>query len=161
MILKEKVLFNEDECELILNGITKSIGNTNSTLPNRNYKEWLITDPIILNLILSKIKIFGVNNIKEGRILRYEVGGVFSTHVDTYHKHPHRYRTVIIQLSGGNTYEGGELMIGNELISKEIGNTVIFSGLIPHGMSVVKNGIRHSFVIWLERNDLNEFKQII
>ncbi len=161
MISQEKVLFNKDECELIKNSITNSVGSTNTTLPNRNYKEWLITEPLILNLILSKIKIFGVKNIKEGRVLKYEVDGLFSTHVDTYDKHPHRYKTVIIQLSDGNTYEGGELMIGDKLINKEIGNTVIFSGLIPHGMSVIKNGFRHSFVIWLERNDFNEFGQII
>jgi len=157
----QKILFNKNECELILGGITNSIAGTTYTLDNRNYKEWLITEPTILNLILSKIKIFGVNNIKEGRILKYEIGGLFDTHVDTYDKHPHRYKTVIIQLSDGNTYEGGELMIGNELINKEIGNTVIFSGLIPHSMSVVKNGFRYSFVIWLERNDVGIHKEII
>ncbi len=157
----QKILFNKNECEFILGGITNSIAGTTYTLDNRNYKEWLITEPIILNLILSKIKIFGVNNIKEGRILKYEIGGLFDTHVDTYDKHPHRYKTVIIQLSDGNTYEGGELMIGNELINKEIGNTVIFSGLIPHSMSVVKNGFRYSFVIWLERNDVGIHKEII
>jgi hypothetical protein len=157
----QKILFTKNECELILGGITNSIAGTTYTLSNRNYKEWLITDSDIINLILNKIKIFGVINIKEGRILKYEIGGLFDTHVDTYDKHPHRYKTVIIQLSDSDTYDGGELVIGNEVISKEIGNTVIFSGLIPHSMSVVKNGFRYSFVIWLERNDFGIHKEII
>jgi predicted 2-oxoglutarate/Fe(II)-dependent dioxygenase YbiX len=157
----QKILFTKNECELILSGIGNSIAGTIYTLSNRNYKEWLIVDSDILNLILNKINFFGVNNIKEGRILKYEIGGLFDTHVDTYDNHPHRYKTVIIQLSDGDTYDGGELVIGNEVISKEIGNTVIFSGLIPHSMSVVKSGFRYSFVIWLDRKDVGIHKEII
>jgi predicted 2-oxoglutarate/Fe(II)-dependent dioxygenase YbiX len=157
----QKILFTKDECALILSSIGNSIAGTTYTLSNRNYKEWLIIDSDILNLILNKIKIFGVNNIKEGRVLKYEIGGLFDIHIDTYDKHPHRYKTVIIQLSDSDTYDGGELVIGNEVINKEIGNTVIFSGLTPHSMSVVKSGFRYSFVIWLERNDVVMHKEII
>lgn len=157
----QKILFNKNECEFILSGIDNSIADTTYTLSNRNYKEWLISEPIVLNLILSKIKIFNANNIKEGRILKYEVGGVFDTHVDTYDKYPHRYKTIIIQLSDSNTYEGGVLIIGNESISKEIGNTIIFSGTTPHSMGVIKKGFRYSFVIWLERDDFGIQKEII
>lgn len=149
----QKVLFSKEECSFILEGIKESIGNSDFDIKDRKYKEWLIVDRNILDLILEKIKMFGVENIKEGRILRYDVGCFFDKHVDTWHKYPHRFKTVVIQLSDEFDYDGGKMTYGDTIFDKRIGNTVIFEGIVVHGMEKIISGTRYAFVIWLERDD--------
>jgi predicted 2-oxoglutarate/Fe(II)-dependent dioxygenase YbiX len=157
----QKILFNKKECKTILDGINDSVGSSILNLADRKYKEWLVVDKNILDLVLSKVKIFGVEKIKEGRILKYEEGCFFNEHVDTWEKYPHRYKTIIIQLSDETDYDGGELKFGNEILSKKIGTTTIFEGTILHGMSPITNGVRYVFVIWLERNDFGIKKVLV
>jgi|LakMenE18May11ns_1017448.scaffolds.fasta_scaffold9388830_2 predicted 2-oxoglutarate/Fe(II)-dependent dioxygenase YbiX len=157
----QKVLFNKEECLLIIDSIKNSVGTSDLDIESRKYKEWLIVDNKILNLILEKLKVFGVENFKEGRILRYETGCFFDRHVDTWEKYPHRYKTIVIQLSDENDYEGGVMSFGEDIFSKKIGNTVIFEGTIKHGMEKVTSGTRYAFVIWLERGDFGIKKIVI
>lgn len=157
----QKVLFNKEECLLIIDNIKNSVGTSDLDIESRKYKEWLIVDNKILNLILEKLKVFGIEKIKEGRILKYEEGCFFNEHVDTWEKYPHRYKTVIIQLSDETDYGGGELKFGNQILSKKIGTTTIFEGTILHGMSPITNGVRYVFVIWLERHDFGIKKVLV
>ena len=157
----QKVLFNKEECLLILDNIENSVGTSDLDIESRKYKEWLIVDNKILNLILEKLKVFGVENFKEGRILRYETGCFFDRHVDTWEKYPHRYKTIVIQLSDENDYEGGVMSFGEDIFNKKIGNTVIFEGTVKHGMEKVTSGTRYAFVIWLERSDFGIKKIVI
>jgi predicted 2-oxoglutarate/Fe(II)-dependent dioxygenase YbiX len=149
----QQILFNKEECQLILDNIENSIGTSDLEVQDRKYKEWLIVDRNILDLILERVKIFGVQNIKEGRILRYDAGCFFDKHVDTWEKYPHRDKTIVIQLSDENDYEGGVMSFGEKIFNKNIGHTVIFEGTVVHGMEKVISGIRYAFVIWLERTD--------
>lgn len=157
----QKKLFAKEECVSILNSVSNSIGSSSLELSDRKYTEWLIVDNNILNLILNKLSIFNVKKIKEGRILRYDVGCFFNKHVDMWEKYPHRYKTVIIQLSDSNEYEGGDMTYGNNILDKSIGNTVIFNSDIEHGMSIIKSGTRYAFVIWLERGDFGIQKDFL
>lgn len=157
----QKILFNKEECETILKSIQKSVGNSVLDITDRKYQEWLIIDQDILNLILNKISIFGVKKIKEGRILKYDKGCFFNKHVDTWEKYPHRYKTVIIQLSDENDYVGGTMSYGDNVLNKKIGSTVIFDGTIIHGMEKIENGTRYAFVIWLERSDFGIKKVVV
>ena len=157
----QKILFNKEECLLILDSIKNSVGSSVLDITDRKYKEWLIVDREILEFILERVKEFGVMNIKEGRILRYESGCFFDKHVDTWEKYPHRYKTIIIQLSDESDYVGGTMYYGDELLNKKIGNTCIFEGTVVHGMEKVICGVRHAFVIWLERNDFGIKKVVV
>ena len=49
----QKVLFNKEECLLILDNIENSVGTSDLDIESRKYKEWLIIDNKILNLILE------------------------------------------------------------------------------------------------------------
>jgi len=161
MIDFQKILFTKEECNLILSGIDKSIGTSELDLDDRKYKEWLINDSQILQLILNKITEFGVIKIKEGRILKYEKGCFFDNHVDTWEKYPHRYKTVVIQLSDESDYDGGIMTFGGIVFNKKIGSTAIFNGTTIHGMSPIESGIRYAFVIWLERDDFGIKKNVL
>ena len=149
-----EVLFTKEECEFIKNGIQDSPAGTSSDDIHRRYEEFLILDVKILDLIFEKIKKYGVKKIKEGRVLCYKKGCFFNMHTDAYVGKTHRYKTVLIQLSDENDYEGGELIIENKIMDKKIGTTVMIDATVLHGMKVLKNGVRFSFVIWLDREDM-------
>jgi predicted 2-oxoglutarate/Fe(II)-dependent dioxygenase YbiX len=157
----QKILFSREECSTILSSISQNVGSSSLDLIDRKYKEWLIVDSDILNLITNKLSIFNVRNIKEGRILKYDIGCFFNKHVDMWEKYPHRYKTVIIQLSDSNEYEGGIMKFGTETLNKNIGNVAIFSSDIEHGMEMIKSGTRYAFVVWLERDDFGIQKGLL
>ena len=157
----QKVLFSREECSTILSSISQNVGSSSLDLKDRKYKEWLIADSDILNLITNKLSIFNVKNIKEGRILKYDIGCFFNKHVDMWEKYPHRYKTVIIQLSDSNEYQGGIMTFGSEILNKSIGNVAIFNSDIEHGMETIESGIRYAFVIWLERDDFGIKKGLL
>ncbi len=157
----QKILFSKEECLFISNSMTQSVGSSSLDLIDRKYTEWLIVDNDILNLIANKLSIFNVKNIKEGRILKYEAGCFFNKHVDMWEKYPHRYKTVIIQLSDSNEYQGGIMTFGSEILNKSIGNVAIFNSDIEHGMETIESGIRYAFVIWLERDDFGIKKGLL
>lgn len=157
----QQVLFSKEECKYILSSIESSPASTSLQEHDRKYREWLIVDRTVLNFILSKLIRFKVANIKEGRILRYETGGFFDQHKDTWWKYPHRLKTVCIQLSDSTDYEGGVMTVGGEVFSKNIGNTIIFNGTTSHGMELITSGTRYVFVIWLDREDMGIVKNIL
>ena len=154
-------MITSEECGIIINGIKNHQGTTIYDTDDRVYEEWLILDKSILNLVLEKLKIFGVEKIKEGRVLSYVKDGYFDEHTDTYEKYPHRYKTVIIQLSDKDAYKGGTMTFGDQILNKEIGNTAIFIGTTVHSMKKIEEGIRYAFVIWLERSDFGLKKALL
>lgn len=70
----ESVLFTKDECSIILNGIENNEEYSLLNIDDRKYEEWLIVDKSILDMVLNKLKRFGITSIKEGRILKYDKG---------------------------------------------------------------------------------------
>lgn len=71
-----------------------------------------------------------------------------------------RKLSVTVNLSDPNTYEGGDLMFDagehaedgvKEIIAKEIrprGSVCIFPSFVPHCVTPVTKGVRHSLVMW-------------
>lgn len=157
----QKVLFTKEECKRIRESIKDSPAGGKDDLWYRKYEEFLILDREILDLVLDRLKIFEVQSVREGRVLRYEEGCFFSLHTDAYDEQPHRYKTIIIQLSNEEDYQGGKMLFGNEVLNKKIGTTAIFDSTTIHGMETIKSGTRYSFVIWLERQDLGVKKGLL
>ena len=87
-------------------------------------------------------------------ILRYDEGHFFKRHADRLTQHGERRKNIIIQLSNKNDYEGGELIIDKTVVSKEIGNTVIFDCGILHEVKLLTSGTRYCFVAHLQKSDL-------
>lgn len=157
----QSILFTSDECIKIRNGIKNSLHGGKENKRYKKYEEFLILDEEILNMILEKVKIYGIKNIKEGRVLRYSEGCFFKIHSDIHINAPHRYKTLIIQLSDENEYTGGKFIFGEEVLSKKIGSTTIFDSNTLHGLEIVESGIRYSFIMWLERENFGITKSIL
>jgi predicted 2-oxoglutarate/Fe(II)-dependent dioxygenase YbiX len=157
----QKVLFTKEECKRIRESIKDSPAGGKDDLWYRKYEEFLILDREILDLVLDRLKIFEVQSVREGRVLRYEEGCFFDIHTDAYDEKPHRYKTVVIQLSDEKDYEGGKMVFGNDVLNREIGSTAFFDSSTLHGMEVIESGTRYSFVLWLERKDLGVKKGLL
>ena len=85
-------------------------------------------------------------------IVKYETGHFI-------YKHNHipdapSYLTCVIQMSDGDDYEGGDLLywIDGEknVVDRNIGFGIIMSPDIDHEVTLITNGTRYSFVLFLE-----------
>ena len=87
-------------------------------------------------------------------IIKYEKGGKFERHQDIGKGTEWRYKTLIVQLSNENDYEGGDLSIwdknNNEIkIGKQKGTAVLFDASSYHQLHPIISGTRHSIVSWM------------
>jgi len=104
---------------------------------------------------VSKFPHCNVEKIKEIQGLKYEVGGKYEIHTDSFQKY-HRELTCILNLN--DAYEGGDFVFyspnGKEII-KEVktqkGQMIFFPSnhLFPHAVTPITKGVRYSLVIWL------------
>lgn len=163
----QSVLFTKDECNHLLNEHTnfqKSayLDESNRKIIKadiRSSKESTISiSESTKILLLEKLKEFDVIDLPEyTKVLKYDIGDEFKRHQD---KGPTseavvRYKTLIIQLSNSNEYDGGDLVVedGNNKITmnKELGNTIMFDSTHWHQAFPILNGVRYVFVMWLEK----------
>ncbi len=86
---------------------------------------------------------------------RYDVGDVFTSHVDNYygtHYGLDRKINVIVQLSNIDDYQGGDLLIGPGKVNvpKSRGTTVIFPAYYSHAVTQITSGSRYSLIghVW-------------
>ena len=161
-MLTEKVLFSEEECKHLI-----SIAGDDYK-PLRYFKQpevQIKLDQDINSLLLSRFANFEIVSIpKKVKILKYSEGVHFNLHIDSDGKDG-RIRTVITQLSDSHSYSGGDLEIVNNgnfyRVSRQIGNSVIFSPSSPHRVSKIEKGLRYVMVFWLKAEHLNFTKSII
>jgi PKHD-type hydroxylase len=72
-----------------------------------------------------------------------------------------RYRTLIIQLSNFDDYDGGDLIIWDEnevtetICSKEIGNMILFPSKLSHQAKPVTSGTRYVMTFFLTNEHFN------
>lgn len=172
----QKKLFTQNECEYF-----KSLSNNktfeqsevigkNDTIIVSNYRTSkqvkIETNPDLSNMILEKVKEFGVKTLPEYfMILKYDKNQEFKRHNDSTLHYPNRYKTLIIQLSNETDYDGGELCIFQNnkeiIISKEIGTVIMFDSSLDHCANKIKEGIRYSMVCWLSVDNFGITKSLI
>ena len=73
-------------------------------------------------------------------------------HTDAYVGKTHRYKTVLIQLSDENDYEGGDLVCnygGEMILPRGQGAAIAYPSYALHGVKPVTKGTRYSLVIWI------------
>ena len=95
------------------------------------------------------------NKINQIDLLKYNEGGKYGYHVDTYTDFT-RTLSVIINLN--NEYEGGDLIFVDQKnfeikkIKLGIGSAVFFPSnfMYPHGIQPITKGTRYSIVAWLQ-----------
>jgi predicted 2-oxoglutarate/Fe(II)-dependent dioxygenase YbiX len=167
--IEEKILFTKDECNIILNSVDNNYTNSQTidstgVSKENNYRtstqNKIKIEGELKNLLLNKLSHFGVSDFPTfGNIVKYKVGEYFKKHEDRGDNYPHRYKTLIIQLSADDDYDGGKLVLYDNKkikpIDSTIGNTLIFNSNILHEVTPVTNGVRYTFVCWLRKKDLN------
>ena len=85
---------------------------------------------------------------------KYNKGFKFDIHRDRGPQYEDRIYTMIIQLSDSNKYENGDLLINNNLATKEKGSLILFNSGVLHSVSEITSGERYSAVTWIRRREL-------
>ena len=82
-------------------------------------------------------------------LLKYEQGGFYKQHVDSY---KNEVRTLTMSIMLNSDYEGGNWMFfnGEYVLKPEAGSAIIFPSnfMYPHEISPILNGTRYSIVTW-------------
>lgn len=66
-----------------------------------------------------------------------------------------RFKTLVFQLSESDSYIGSNLVIGEHVVGRQVGNVVCFNSNLLHEVTELTEGTRYTLVIWLERKDFN------
>lgn len=173
-MFEEKILFTAEECKWLLDHATEYVDSTVSYDFERSENLTRISNPrdrisqqcelgepegALKDFLLEKLKPIGVVNLDKAFLnyVRYFKGGHFARHIDG----PERYKTCIIQLSNPNNYSGGNLLVKDKVIGKEVGNTVIFGSNIPHELTLLESGQRDVLVVWTAKGNTLEKKTLI
>jgi len=122
---------------LLLN-VTKGVSASLASLAmvtNNQYWKYAIDEPL------------------QSEFLMYKVGGKYTAHVDTFHKHSRETRKLTVIAFLNDEYEGGKFYLNADgsLIypPQQKGNAIIFPSYMIHGVEPVTKGIRYSVVTWL------------
>lgn len=164
-MIKQEVLFNKEECNSILELATtwkkssviyhKNVGPV-LNLNRRNSLESKIKNiDALSDIILNKLRKFNINSIpNDSKILKYIKGSYFTIHKDRGESTPDRMLTLIIQLSDENNYTGAELIVGDTIVSKKIGNLILFDSGHYHEVKNLIEGERHILVSWIKKENI-------
>ena len=85
---------------------------------------------------------------------KYGEGQYFDTHIDIVfndsmlEQKQVRKLSCAIQLSDPSEYEGGDLIVRDEIMSKGMGDLHIFHAVTPHRVSTITKGTRYSMNIF-------------
>jgi len=166
-------IFSKDECQRIID-IGEALGMKPSKvgggedgsldLKQRNsYHSWIDwTEEFdwVYKALAERIedhnkRFFGfhINGFKEAiQITRYTEGCFYNWHQDSGMTNQFRKLTMVVNLSSAEDYEGGELeLFGGDggIMSKELGNMVMFPSYEQHRARKVTRGTRYSLVAWI------------
>lgn len=169
-MIKQEVLFSPEECQRIKNSIStiyppvEDVNWWSSHKINyrfRNKQEYIITDPTSLNFVKERVESLGIIQIPDYKVIHYGKGGYFAPHIDAGRNHPIRRKTLLVQLSYDEDYQGGDMYVKDVLFKKEIGNTILFDSSLTHELKVVEGGNRFVMVSWLSIYNLTQNKSAI
>lgn len=98
---------------------------------------------------------FRLTHLEPPQLLRYPTGGHYDWHTDLGATGLMALRklSLTVQLSDGDTYEGGELevQVGGRTVSppRPVGSAILFPAWQPHRVTPVTSGTRHALVCWI------------
>jgi predicted 2-oxoglutarate/Fe(II)-dependent dioxygenase YbiX len=148
----------KDECIYLIDFI-KNSNNINNVETNRQLDVYTFDKTNTIPFLNQKLNSIGIINSPPFNINKYIVGSFFQKHVDIGGKNDpnsERMKTLIVNLSDKKDYVGGDLIIDNNIVSKEIGSGFLFSSNILHELKVITYGVRYSLVIWLKNNNFKK-----
>jgi predicted 2-oxoglutarate/Fe(II)-dependent dioxygenase YbiX len=160
----QKILFTKEECDSILglattwNSSMVLVNKTKSYISTRrNSLESIISTTVELNdIILTKLNKFNIDSLPNtNKLIKYTSGSFFVNHKDRSEFTPNRLLTLIIQLSDDIDYTGAELLVKGNVVSKKIGNLILFDSGIYHEVTPLISGERYVFVTWIEKENIS------
>lgn len=104
---------------------------------------------------------FNVDDLSDMQYTKYSAdsGGKYDWHIDTFWANPTAYDrkiSVIVQLSDGGDYEGGDFQIDPQYenpdpkLLRQKGTVIVFPSFLPHRVTKLTSGNRISLVSWLQ-----------
>lgn len=161
-MIEQKILFNEMECQSILDLTVDWVTNDkykksefNEPTYDRINEECYIHSHSIKSLMLNKLNEFSIVDIPDKfKILKYNTGGKFGLHKDSGWNYPSRKKTLIIHLSNKSDYIGGNMFVGDTLFNNIIGSCILFDSDEYHELTEVISGTRFVAVMWLDSTHL-------
>lgn len=167
----EEIILTKEECDWILNscgefirsGVTDNGIDVKITDYRTCYEYSFVDNVEISNFILSKLKKFNVISLPNTlSVIRYDAGQYFKNHTDYGVNQEYRYKSVSIQLSEYNEYNGGNLIIylpsedgilTSTCVHRKLGNMVMFDSKLNHEVEKIISGTRYVLVFWLKKED--------
>ena len=158
MIIKESILFSNEECQIIIN--ENQIGETNWNMRDRNYNSYIIEYSLDNKWIFDKLKSFFeiqtsleiIKNKEEIHFHKFVKGNWFDKHNDI---RDNRLYTVGVLLN--DNFEGGDFKLYNQneiILDKVIGNAYIFDVRIDHEITPILDGERFSLLWFLQNTNV-------
>ena len=122
-----------------------------------------ITNPELIEFLLPKLRPIGIINLPESvKIAKYSKGDYFEPHHDfNFYGKGHIYKTLVIQLTDPNDYEGGDFFVKDYPKSRFRGDYSLFLSSEIHEVKKVTKGTRFSLTIFLEESDFIATKSAI
>jgi hypothetical protein len=158
MILKEKILFNKEECKSIISYNDNHI--TNWIMGDRKYNSQPINYSLDTKWLFDKLKDFvetetniQIRTIKKTiHFHKFTKGDWFGKHNDI---RDGRIYAVGVLLN--DNFEGGDFKLYNPdeiVLDKVIGNTYLFDVRIDHEITPILDGERYSLLWFLENEHI-------
>ncbi|MBK18075.1 MAG: hypothetical protein CMM52_04460 [Rhodospirillaceae bacterium] len=172
MCANARAAFTDEECDAVIDlakkqGLSPGVVQGNSVeldvrdsdiarLARTAESEWLYKKvfEIVLNLNSTAWQ-FDLFESEDFQVAEYTSKGHFDWHLDIASQHPFNLRKlgVTVQLSDGDSYEGGnfETHYGPELdiAPRDRGTIVIFPSFVLHRVAPVTSGSRFSLTAWI------------
>jgi hypothetical protein len=156
MLIKEKILFNKEECDLIINLIKTN--QQNWGFNDRKYNSQAINYSLETKWLFDKLKTFfeeqaNIQIKKNKEVIHFHKfvkGDWFGKHNDV---RDNRLYSVGVLLN--DDFEGGDFKLYNPneiILDKVIGNTYIFDVTINHEITPILDGERYS-LLWFLQNE--------
>lgn len=158
MLINQKLLFNKEECDLIINLSKINFQNWNKL--DRNYNSYAIQYNETTNWIFDKLKYFfetetdiQIKTIKKQiHFHTFKNGQWFGKHNDNRDN-----RIYAIGVLLNDNFKGGDFKLYNPneiVLDKIAGNTYLFDVKIKHKITEVKNKDRYSLIWFLQNENL-------
>jgi PKHD-type hydroxylase len=97
---------------------------------------------------------FELTQLANVEVLRYQPGGHYVEHVDWSNGNQTRKLSLVVMLSDGDDYEGGDLVIRpgpwTVFAPRQRGSVIVFPSWTLHGVTSVTTGVRRTATAWVQ-----------
>lgn len=168
MIIQERIL-TSIECKEVLDNFaettlqsphdseTESYKYRGAVIRNANINLYESKFSKVLTLLQERLEKFGVIRIPTNTLLiEYTEGCYQDLHKDDYTSvvGSKPIRSLSLMLSDENSYDGGSLIIDNQVVKKEAGTLAFFPSNMVHQVTEVISGKRLVLVMFLRQENL-------